>query len=73
MWTEGQFAVLIQETQHCDKSLCSFFRSSADKSDDHLIRVFTKLMLQGNVQAAVHWITEHAGGGLLSPCEGFTV
>jgi len=34
-------------------------------SDEHLVKVFTKLMLQGNVRAAVLRITERAGGGFL--------
>jgi len=59
--------VLIQEAQHCDHSLCNSYQSSVDKSDDHLVRVFTKLMLQGSVRSAVLWITERAGRGLLSP------
>jgi len=64
MWIEGQVDALIQEAQRFDRFLSNSYRSSVDKSDDHLVRVFTKLMIQGNVRAAVWWMTERAGGGL---------
>lgn len=59
--------MLLQEAQCCDRTLRNFFCSSATNSKDHLVRVFTKLMLQVNILAAVRWITERAGGGLLNP------
>ena len=58
MWQEGQFDVLLQEAQRYDRSLCNSFRSCAKNSNNHLVKVFTKLMLQGKVRAAVRWITE---------------
>ena len=42
---------------------------TSDDSQDHLIKVFTKLMFQGNVCAAVRWITERSGGGVLKPSD----
>ena len=61
--------VLLQEVIHCDQSLRNTHRSSAKNKTDHVIRVFTKLMLEGNVCAAVCWVTERAGGGLLQPTD----
>ena len=37
------------------------------KSEDHVIKVFSKLMLEGNVRAAVRLVTEQVGGGVLDP------
>ena len=55
LWKDGTFDVLLQEAEHCDTR----------HTNDHLVKVFTKLMLQGNILAAVRWITERAGGGVL--------
>ena len=69
MWCDQQFDVLLQEAIRCDQSLRNTHRSSAKNKTDHVIRVFTKLMLEGNVCAAVRWVTERAGGGLLQPTD----
>ena len=69
MWCDQQFDVLLQEAIRCDQSLRNTHRSSAKNKTDHVIRVFTKLMLEGNVRAAVRWVTERAGGGLLQPTD----
>ena len=61
--------MLLQEAQRCDQALLNSYRSSSDNDSDHVIKVFTKLMLQGNIRAAVRWITERSGGGLLYPTE----
>jgi len=69
MWQDGKFDVLRQEAQRCDRSLCNSFRSRVKDSDNHVVKVFTKLMLQGNVRAAVRWITERTSGGVLDPSD----
>ena len=69
VWQDGQFDVLLQEAQRCDGTLSKSFKRSSNSSEDHLVRVFTKLMLQGNVRAAMRWITERTGGGLLNPTQ----
>ena len=67
-WREGQFDVL-QEAACCDRSFRNSHRSSRPASQDQLVRVFTKLMLEGNVQAAVRWLTERSGGGVMKPSD----
>ena len=69
MWNNKQYDELLQEAVHCNQSLHNTHRSSARNKTDHIVRVFTKLMLEGNARAAVHWVTERAGGGLLQPTD----
>ena len=73
LWKDESFDVLIQEAERCDRSLCNSYHSFSRYTDDHLVKVFTKLMLQGNVRAAVCWITERAGGGVLKSSDSTTV
>jgi len=68
-WHEGQFDVLLQEVARCDCSFRNFHHSSRSASQDQLVRVFTKLMLEGNVRAAVRWLTEHSGWGVMKPSD----
>jgi len=65
MWKDESFDVLIQEAERCDRSLCNSYHSTSRHTNDHYVRVFTKLMLQGNAHAAVSWITKHVSGGVL--------
>lgn len=67
LWTDEQYDALLQETVHYNQSLCNSHCSSSKNKEDHLVRVFTKLMLEGNIHATVRWVTEWAGGGLLQP------
>ena len=51
---------------HCDYFICSTHCRSQDSvHEDHVIRLFSKLMLEGSVGAVVHLVTKHAGGGVL--------
>ena len=52
MWSDQQYDVLLQEVVHCNQSLCNTHCSSARNKTDDVARVFTKLMLEGNVHAA---------------------
>ena len=63
MWKDGSFGVLLQEAERCDKAFRNSYSSNTTHTTDHLVKVFTKLMLQGNIRAAVRWITERARGG----------
>ena len=36
-------------------------------NDDHIVRMFTRLMLHGRVREAVCFATNQSGGGMLKP------
>ena len=74
LWRDEQYDVLLQEAARCDQSLCnSHQRPSSRDSKEHLIKVFTRLMLESNVHAAVRWLTEHSGSGVLKPSDTATI
>ena len=74
LWRDEQFDTLLQEAVRCDQSLRNSRRRPSFKdSQEHLIKVFTRLMLEGNVRAAVRWLTERSGGGVLKPCDSTTI
>ena len=37
--------------------------------ENHVVKVFTRLMLQGRVTAAVRWLSEESSSGVLSPTD----
>ena len=50
LWRDKQFDVLIQEAIRCDQSICNSHRYPlSGDSQEHSIKVFTRLMLEGNV------------------------
>ena len=61
LWNDGNFDVLLQEAEHCDCLLRNSHHSSSN-SKEHIRKVYTKLMMEGNVRAAIRWITERSGG-----------
>ena len=66
--------ILLQETERCDLSLSKQSRiNNTEVNQDHLTRVFTKLMLQGRIHDAVKWITSRQSGGVLHPNSTLTV
>ena len=65
LWRDEQYDVLIQEAIRYDRSLRN--------SQEHLIKVFTRLMLEGNVHAGVCWLTERSSGGILKPFDSATI
>ena len=52
----------MQEATRCDKALRCSHKCENDSS--HVVRVFTRLMLKGNVRAAVRWVSKKARGVL---------
>ena len=59
LWNNDNFDVLLQMAEHCDRLLRNSHHSSSD-SKEHITKVFTKLMMEGNVRAAVCWIIERS-------------
>ena len=50
MWINDEFDHLIEEAVKCDKSL---WTQHPRIDNDHLVSVFSRLMIQGKVRAAV--------------------
>ena len=57
MWCRGEYDQLIQEAVRCDKLLKN--SNKRDFDDQHIVKIFTRLMLKGNVRAAVRWLSEN--------------
>uniref|UniRef100_A0A1X7TG66 Reverse transcriptase domain-containing protein n=1 Tax=Amphimedon queenslandica TaxID=400682 RepID=A0A1X7TG66_AMPQE len=64
LWQEEKFDVLLQETVRCDKALKNRRKVN---DDDHVVKVFSRLMLQGRIRAALRWITERSNSGVMDP------
>ena len=55
---------LINEAERCNRK----FKSRLGKFDtEHMVKVFTRLMLRGKIKEACRFITERNGGGVLDP------
>ena len=62
MWEAGQRSELVHEAERCDRQ---FFAGHLPMTNEHVERVFNRLMLQGKVRSAVRFLTERSGGGIL--------
>uniref|UniRef100_A0A1X7SXG4 Reverse transcriptase domain-containing protein n=1 Tax=Amphimedon queenslandica TaxID=400682 RepID=A0A1X7SXG4_AMPQE len=71
MWRDDKFDLLVQESCRCDRSFTSHRRRKHDK--DYIEKVFTRLMLQGKVRAAMRWLTDRSKGSILSPSDKVTM
>ena len=58
---------MVQEADRCDSGLKHSRR--VNLTGDDAVRIFSRLMLQGKVRAAVWWATEHTRGELLMPTD----
>ena len=67
LWTDHEFDVLMQEMERCDRSFKLVRKFANDK--DHIVRVFTRMMLQGKVRAAVRWLSEESRKGVFFPSD----
>ena len=60
MWKNNEFDQMLQEAIRCDRSLRNTHKGDID--DHHIVRVFTRLMLNGKVRAAIRWLSEKGRG-----------
>ena len=60
MWSSDKFDPIVHKAFRCDRS----FRRPHSPSYDiaHVQRVLTRLMLHGNVKAAIQWLPECSKG-----------
>ena len=66
LWKTNSFETLLCEAERC----VAQYRSRQPRlSDDHVVRVFTRLMLCGRVCEAVRFVTDRARGGVLKPSD----
>ena len=66
-WRKGCFDELLYECIRCARQ--SPRGSGKPIDDDHVLKVFTRLMLKGQVRFATRWITDRAPGSVLSPLD----
>lgn len=64
MWSESLFDELLQEATRCDRHTKT---SRQECTDEHKVRIFTRLVLQGKLRDATRWITDRSGGAVLLP------
>ena len=64
MWKPNSFEALLCEAERC---AAQWHNRQPRLSDEHVVRVFTRLMLRGRVHEAVCFVTDRARGGVLKP------
>eukprot|EP00978_Attheya_sp_CCMP212_P029234 scaffold103337_cov31-Attheya_sp.AAC.4 len=63
-WREGKYKMLVQDTVKTSLYLISHVRRQMD--DQEIARTYNRMVLQGKLCQAVHWITQrHNKGGIL--------
>ncbi|KAI5747291.1 hypothetical protein M8J77_013130 [Diaphorina citri] len=62
MWNNGHFDELLHEAERCNRQMKT---GNGDISEDHKVRIFTRLVLQGKLRDATRWITERGSSGVL--------
>ena len=67
MWVDNEFDLLLQEAERCDRSVSGIRKDRV--ADAQVVKVFTRLMLQGKVRAAVRWLSEKSRSNVLSPSD----
>ena len=67
LWKDEKFDILIQEAERCDRALPKVTKHTNEK--EHIVKVFTRLMLLGKVKAAVRWVTNRVKGEVLKPSD----
>ena len=69
LWAQKKYDLLVQEASRCDRTYCNNRRRRDHRDNDHIERVFTRLMLLGKVRAAMRWLTSRSKGHVLSPSD----
>ena len=64
-WKQNRFDELVYELERCARIKSKVGSSNSD--EDHIIKVFSRLMLRGQVRSAVRWLTDRAPGQILIP------
>ena len=58
-WRQDRFPELILEYERCAKQWSKSHVVNLDRSKDHVLRVFSNLMLRGDIRSAVKWLTKY--------------
>ena len=71
MWKDRKYDLLVQEAIRCNRNFASPRNGRSNPSDNHnhVIKVFTRLMLQGKVRLAMRWLTDCSKGHVLQPTD----
>lgn len=70
IWEERKYYLLVGEATRCDRRIVHpRGRRRASTSDDHVAKVFTRLMLQDKIRAAMRWLTDNSKRSLLQPSD----
>ena len=80
MWNKVDFDGLVKEAERSDRSLQPRTKF-VDQDKSYTVTLFTRLMLQGKVKAAVRWLSDNTRRKVLCPddkvpvkfSDGFTV
>ena len=67
LWSSGNFGELVQEAVRCSSQGVRKGNKGSANSEDHVNKVFTRLMWRGEVRAAARWINGKMSGGVLHP------
>ena len=65
MWEKEEFEALVQDTEQSLKSSLSCARGTS--TPEHRARVFDTKVKRGKLRAAVRYITDREGGGIMTP------
>lgn len=66
LWESNSFDSLVQEAIQCDRP---FQTRRHPRNHDHTKRMFTRLMFQGKIRAAMRWLTDRCKGSVLLPTD----
>ena len=64
-WRQERFLELIQEYQRCAKQFSKSHVVNSERSKDHVLRMFSNLMLRGDIRSAARWLTDQTGSGVV--------